>query len=47
MANVAPRSIPAGRPGTPEEVAMAVIMVLANPYITGQTIQLNGGLSFI
>ncbi|NND49013.1 MAG: SDR family NAD(P)-dependent oxidoreductase [Rhizobiales bacterium] len=43
----AKRRIPAGRPGTPEEVAMAVIMVLANPYITGQTIQLNGGLSFI
>ncbi|NND50525.1 MAG: 3-oxoacyl-ACP reductase FabG [Rhizobiales bacterium] len=43
----AKRRIPAGRPGTPEEVAMAVIMVLANPYLTGQTIQLNGGLSFI
>jgi 3-oxoacyl-[acyl-carrier protein] reductase len=39
--------IPLGRMGRPEEVAQAVLMVLGNPYMTGQTIQLNGGTSFI
>jgi 3-oxoacyl-[acyl-carrier protein] reductase len=40
------RRIPVGRKGTPEEVAQAVVMVTANPYMTGQTVQLNGGLHF-
>jgi len=39
--------IPVGRMGTAEEVAQAVLLVLGNAYITGQTIQLNGGLHFI
>jgi 3-oxoacyl-[acyl-carrier protein] reductase len=39
--------IPVGRLGTAEEVAQAVLMVIGNAYITGQTIQLNGGLNFI
>jgi 3-oxoacyl-[acyl-carrier protein] reductase len=39
--------IPLGRMGRPEEVAQAVLMVIGNPYMTGQTIQLNGGTSFI
>jgi hypothetical protein len=31
--------------GFPErEVALAVLMVIANPFITGQTIGLNGGM---
>jgi 3-oxoacyl-[acyl-carrier protein] reductase len=38
--------IPVGRKGMPEEVAQAVVMVTANPYMTGQTVQLNGGLHF-
>lgn len=39
--------IPVGRLGEPDEVAQTVLMVLANGYMTGQTIQLNGGLHFI
>jgi 3-oxoacyl-[acyl-carrier protein] reductase len=39
--------IPIGRLGLPEEVAQAVLLVMANAYMTGQTIQLNGGLHFI
>ena len=38
--------IPLGRLGTGEEVAAAVVMVAANPYLTGQTVHVNGGLSF-
>lgn len=38
--------IPVGRLGTGEEVAAVVVMVAANAYITGQTVQVNGGLHF-
>jgi 3-oxoacyl-[acyl-carrier protein] reductase len=41
------RNIPLGRMGQPEEVAHAVTMVLGNNYMTGQTIILNGGMTFI
>jgi 3-oxoacyl-[acyl-carrier protein] reductase len=41
-----PARIPLGRFGTPEECAQAVLMVIGNPYMTGQTIPLNGGMSF-
>jgi 3-oxoacyl-[acyl-carrier protein] reductase len=41
------RNIPLGRLGRPEEVAQAVLMVLGNDYMTGQTIVLNGGMTFI
>jgi 3-oxoacyl-[acyl-carrier protein] reductase len=41
------RNIPLGRMGHPEEVAQAVLMVLGNDYMTGQTILLNGGMAFI
>jgi 3-oxoacyl-[acyl-carrier protein] reductase len=40
------RRIPVGRMGTPEEVAQVVVMVVTNPYMTGQTVQVNGGLHF-
>jgi len=39
--------IPLGRLGRPEEVAQAVLMVIGNAYMTGQTIQVNGGTHFI
>jgi 3-oxoacyl-[acyl-carrier protein] reductase len=39
--------IPLGRLGQPDEVAQAVLMVLGNDYMTGQTIVLNGGMAFI
>src|ERR1700758_1681794 len=35
--------IPLGRMGTADEVAQAVLMVIGNDYMTGQTVQLNGG----
>ena len=41
------RNIPLGRMGQPDEVAQAVLMVLGNDYMTGQTILLNGGMAFI
>ncbi len=41
-----PARIPLGRFGTPEECAQAVLMVIGNGYMTGQTVALNGGMSF-
>lgn len=38
--------VPLGRLGLPEEVAQAVLMVIGNPYMTGQTVQVNGGMHF-
>jgi 3-oxoacyl-[acyl-carrier protein] reductase len=41
--NARPDLIPIGRFGTVEEVAGIVVMLAANGYITGQTINVNGG----
>ena len=41
------KKVPMGRLGTPEEVAQAVLMVAGNAYMTGQTVALSGGLSFL
>ncbi len=39
------RATPAGRPGTGEEVADAVVFFLkASPFVTGQVLQVDGGL---
>ena len=38
--------IPIGRFGSVEEVAEAAVMLARNSYITGQTINVNGGLYF-
>jgi 3-oxoacyl-[acyl-carrier protein] reductase len=38
-----PAAIPIGRFGAPEEVADVAVMLAKNGYITGQTINMNGG----
>jgi 3-oxoacyl-[acyl-carrier protein] reductase len=43
--NLASR-IPLGRLGQPEEVSKAVMMLIDNPYMTGQTIAMSGGMAF-
>jgi len=46
LASAASR-IPLGRFGTPEECADVVMMLVGNAYMTGQTVALSGGLSFL
>ena len=43
--NLASR-IPLGRLGMPEEVAIAAMMLIRNPYMTGQTVAMSGGMAF-
>jgi 3-oxoacyl-[acyl-carrier protein] reductase len=38
--------IPLGRFGRAEEVASAVMMLIDNAYMTGQTVAMNGGMAF-
>lgn len=38
--------IPVGRFGRADEVAQAVMMLLGNPYMTGQTVAMSGGMAF-
>jgi len=38
--------VPVGRLGSVEEVAAIVVAVAANAYMTGETVQVNGGLYF-
>jgi 3-oxoacyl-[acyl-carrier protein] reductase len=38
--------IPLGRFGKADEVAQAVMMLLDNPYMTGQTVAMSGGMAF-
>jgi 3-oxoacyl-[acyl-carrier protein] reductase len=38
--------IPVGRFGLADEVAQAVLMLVGNAFMTGQTIAVNGGLLF-
>ena len=40
----AAKRVPLGRLGTPQEVAQATVLLLANGYITGQTLAINGGM---
>jgi 3-oxoacyl-[acyl-carrier protein] reductase len=39
--------IPAGRFATPDEMAQAVLMMVGNAFLTGQTIAVNGGSMFV
>jgi 3-oxoacyl-[acyl-carrier protein] reductase len=41
--NADPAKVPVGRFGSPDEVAEAAVMLARNGYITGQTINVNGG----
>ncbi len=43
MFEAAGSRVPLGRVGTSEEVADSIIHVMTNPYITGATIDVNGG----
>jgi 3-oxoacyl-[acyl-carrier protein] reductase len=45
-AGVAAR-IPVGRAGTGDEIAQAVLLLVRNAYMTGQTIAINGGSLFL
>jgi 3-oxoacyl-[acyl-carrier protein] reductase len=38
--------IPLGRFGTADEVAQAAMMLVGNPYMTGQTVAMSGGMAF-
>jgi 3-oxoacyl-[acyl-carrier protein] reductase len=46
LASAASR-IPLGRFGTPDECAAIVMMLIGNAYMTGQTVALSGGMSFL
>jgi 3-oxoacyl-[acyl-carrier protein] reductase len=41
--NASPARIPVGRFGEVDEVAAVAVMLAQNAYITGQTINVNGG----
>jgi len=41
--NAKPELVPQGRFGTAEEVAAVAVMLAGNGYVTGQTINVNGG----
>jgi 3-oxoacyl-[acyl-carrier protein] reductase len=43
MPTIKPEMIPVGRFGHVNEVASVAVMLASNPYITGQTINVNGG----
>jgi 3-oxoacyl-[acyl-carrier protein] reductase len=43
LSQLRPDSVPVGRFGTVEEVADVAVMLARNAYVTGQTINVNGG----
>ena len=42
-------AVPAGRLGTPDDIAAAAVYLSSNEaaYVTGQTIHVNGGMAMI
>ncbi|MBL8380281.1 MAG: SDR family NAD(P)-dependent oxidoreductase [Burkholderiales bacterium] len=44
--NVKPGVVPVGRFGEPDEIARAAVLLAETGYITGQTININGGVYF-
>jgi 3-oxoacyl-[acyl-carrier protein] reductase len=44
MRRAEPTLVPVGRFGTAAEVADAVVLLATNSYVTGQTINVNGGM---
>jgi 3-oxoacyl-[acyl-carrier protein] reductase len=42
-----PSRIPLGRFGTPQECPQVTMMLVGNAYMTGQTVALSGGMSFL
>ena len=44
MVEKALRSVPLGRPGTPDEVAAAAQFIVENDFFTGRCIDLDGGM---
>ena len=38
------KNVPLGRMGQPEEVAAAILLTMTNPYMTGSTIDVDGGV---
>ncbi len=47
LPQIHPQLIPVGRFGTAEEVAATAVMLVRNGYITGQTVNVNGGCYMI
>ena len=41
-----PARIPVGRVGTGDEIAQAIMLLVSDAYITGQTLAVNGGALF-
>jgi NAD(P)-dependent dehydrogenase (short-subunit alcohol dehydrogenase family) len=39
------QTVPAARVGTPDDVAHAILLLATNPYITGTTVAVDGGLT--
>jgi NAD(P)-dependent dehydrogenase (short-subunit alcohol dehydrogenase family) len=39
--------LPAKKPGTPQDIARAVLFLVQNEYITGQTLVVDGGYQLI
>lgn len=47
LARWAQATLPARRFGTPDDIADAILFALANPYLTGQVVTVDGGITLI